>query len=124
LGHKKGRDRAFHARPSCTETSLGLGLHRPRVGLYPEADAAWLTCWSHPVVFVGLTSIVEPTSSNSKSSALEPYWRTSIRFWALPVFAAPYMLTHWLEVIVSIEDVERLVDVPALGILLALLGER
>ena len=30
------------------------------------AEAAWLTCWSQLVVFVGLTSIVEPTSSNSE----------------------------------------------------------
>src|SRR5215212_6490093 len=61
---------------------MGLPLPPP-----PEAEAAWLTCWSHVVVFVGFISIVEPTSSNSKSSASEPYWRTSVRFWALPVLA-------------------------------------
>src|SRR5215208_555183 len=63
----------------------------------PEAEAAWLTCWSHVVVFVGFISIVEPTSSNSKSSASEPYWRTSVRFWALPVLPTPWMPAHWVE---------------------------
>ncbi len=55
--------------------SLRLGLaqsqpYQPQ----PDAVAAWLTCWSQEVVFVGLTVMVEPTSSNSKSSASEPYW--------------------------------------------------
>src|SRR5829696_5691242 len=55
----------------------------------PEADAAWLTCWSQVVEFSGLISIEEPTSSNSNSSAVEPYWRISIRFWVLPVLPTP-----------------------------------
>src|SRR5215218_9345594 len=41
--------------------------------------------------------MVEPTSSNSNSSAVEPYWRTSVRFWVLPVLPTPWILAHWLE---------------------------
>jgi hypothetical protein len=55
----------------------------------PNADAAWLTSWSLDVTFVGLTSIEEPTSSNSKSSASDPNWVMPIWFWALPVLATP-----------------------------------
>jgi hypothetical protein len=59
-------------------------LYRP-----PKAEAAWLTCWSHDVVFVGLTLMEAPESSKLKSSASEPYWMTPIWFWALPVLAVP-----------------------------------
>src|SRR5215212_7975000 len=41
--------------------------------------------------------MVEPTSSNEKSSAVEPFWMTLIWFWAFPVLATPWMPAHWLE---------------------------
>ena len=53
-----------------------------------------MTSLVHSVVFVGLTSIVEPPSSNSNSSAVEAYWRMGSTFWALPVFPTPCILTH------------------------------
>src|ERR687894_1947139 len=76
---------------------VGLVLRLGLVHSYPAAVAAWLTCWSHVVVEFGLTSTEEPTSSNSKSSASEPYWIRSSWFWALPVLATPWMPAHWLE---------------------------
>src|SRR5918998_258211 len=76
---------------------VGLVLRLGLVHSYPAAVAAWLTCWSHSVVELGLTSSEEPTSSNSKSSASEPYWIRSSWFWVLPVFATPWMPAHWLE---------------------------
>ena len=48
---------------------------------------------------VGLTSIVEPTSSNSNSSASEAYWMRAISFWALPVLPTPWMFAHWLPLL-------------------------
>ena len=44
--------------------------------------------WSYAEDDPGLISIEELTSSNSKSSAVEPYWMKSIKFWALPVGVA------------------------------------
>src|SRR3712207_3022246 len=38
-----------------------------------------------------------PLSSKEKSSASEPFWRTLIWFWALPVLATPWTPAHWLE---------------------------
>ena len=62
-------------------------------------------CWSQVVVLAGLTSIVEPLSLNSKSSASEPYWMTSVRFWVLPVLPRPCIPTHWLELLPSLVTV-------------------
>jgi hypothetical protein len=44
-----------------------------------KAEAAWLIRWSHEVELLGLTVMAEPTSSNSKSSASEPYWITPVK---------------------------------------------
>jgi hypothetical protein len=43
---------------------LGLAISRSYL---PKAEAAWLTSWSLDVIFVGLTSMEAPLSSNSKS---------------------------------------------------------
>ena len=78
--------------PACTETSLGLVLIIWRAlntittagggsGLDDQLIA--------PRRVRGLTSIVEPPSSNSKSSASESYWTMLFRFWASPILIVP-----------------------------------
>ena len=62
-------------------TSLAAYPNASReIDYLPDADAAWLTCCVHSVVELGLTSMLEPTSSNSKSSAAEPYWMRFVWF--------------------------------------------
>ena len=83
----------------CPRKELSLGYQLDP----PLADAAWLTSCVHSVDVSGLTVIVESTSSNSKSPpSSEPYWMTSVRFWALPVLPIPWMPTHWLPLLPSL----------------------
>jgi hypothetical protein len=84
-GHEEG-PRLFRPGPR---------IRRPRSYL-PNAEAAWLTCWSHVVEFSGPTSMVAPESSNSKSSASEPYWRTPFSFGCLLVVCSTSVLMDWI----------------------------
>src|SRR5919112_657862 len=52
----------------------------------PAADAAWLTSCTHSVELPGLLVMLEPLSSNSKSSASESDSITSVTPWELPLW--------------------------------------
>jgi hypothetical protein len=74
-------------------------------------------------VFVGLSSIEEPTSSNSKSSASDSYCTRSSWFWELPVWAEPWTLAHWLELSPSLVTSNDWSTSPLSALLFALLAD-
>jgi hypothetical protein len=77
---------------------VGLVLRLGLVHSYPAAVAAWLTCWSLDVVFVGLTVILEPTSSYHYSSSENLYVRVvSISGVYLASVQGGYIMMHLLR---------------------------
>jgi hypothetical protein len=128
---------------------LGLAISRSYL---PKAEAAWLTSWSLDVMFVGLTSMEAPLSSNSKSpfpskrskssqSKKKRIEAVAVKVVAIEVIEAvaeveevdlvlgvagvSYALeSHGLVgVVPSARDIEGLVHVTAVGLLLVVLGD-